>query len=155
MAALAATTPPSATAQLRDSAYYRWRFRNPLSEYRFLFWNDGAPSAFAVLQRSRYLYGADLYLVDYAAPDAEALSAMIGEIVDVGGFDRLSMWTNWLPSSTAAGLHAQGFAPRDMSRGSPGFQPGFLAIDLGNASASASSSWPHSWDLRMIDSDAY
>ena len=160
MAALAAATQTCATAQARDPAYYRWRFRNPASEYRFAYWGGRAPTAFVALQRPRQQYGADVSLVDYAAPDADTLLAMIGEIAGVGGFDRLSLWTVALPQAVTDRLGALGFAPRDMSRGDPAYRPGLLTIRLdghagARSAAPASDDAPPSWDLRMIDSDNY
>ena len=160
MASLAARMPAAGTSHVRDPAYYRWRFRNPTSEYRFAFWNDRSPTAFAVLQRPRYGHGNDIAMVDYAATDAGDLLAMIGEIVDAGGFDRMSLWTACLPQRVVDGLGALGFAPRDMSRGDRGFRHGFLAIELADgavrsAAGSPAVALPTTWDLRMVDSDAY
>jgi GNAT superfamily N-acetyltransferase len=160
MAALTAATQAGATAQARDPAYYRWRFRNPASEYRFAYWRGRSPTAFVALQRPRQPYGADISIVDYAAPDAGALLAVIGEIAGVGGFDRLSLWTVGLPQAVTERLGALGFAPRDMSRGDPAYVPGLLTIQLDRHGAASPAApvpddAPPSWDLRMIDSDNY
>ena len=36
---------------VRNADYLTWRFRNPLHEYRFLFWDDDALRGYLVLQR--------------------------------------------------------------------------------------------------------
>jgi hypothetical protein len=36
---------------LRDAEYFAWRFRDPLHDYRFLYWDDGGLRGYPVLQR--------------------------------------------------------------------------------------------------------
>ena len=152
MARIAGATAPRGIRHVRDAIYYRWRFQNPASEYRFVYSPREAPNAFLVLQRPRFGAGADVSIVDHAAPDANTLIAMIDRVIDVGGFDCLSVWGASVPPAVAEALASRRFAARDMSRGDPRYQPGLLTYDLDGAALRDSR---RSWDLRMIDSDYY
>ena len=54
---------------VRDEQYFSWRFQNPLSEYRFLFWDNGRLDGYLVLYRKVYPPGNDelAYIVDWDA----------------------------------------------------------------------------------------
>jgi GNAT superfamily N-acetyltransferase len=155
MAELAARAPSSGTRHVRDASYYRWRFRNPACEYRFVFRGGPSPSAFLVLGRSVLMPHADLCLVDYAAQDDEELAAMIAAVVAAGGYDRLSLWTATLSAGLIERLAAMGFAARDMSRGDPAYRPGMLVREFGEPEGSEARLAAGAWDLRMVNSDAY
>lgn len=152
---------PSRVSHERDATYYRWRFRNPLCSYRFLYWNEPALEAFVVLQVARS-GAADIAIVDWESTNPEHLGAMLSALVEVGGYDSLSIWTASLPAGCKARLAACGFADADDTRGDPGYRPGLLAVghagsDLRTASSKEAAllSSPSRWDLRMLYSDFY
>ncbi|HEX6138753.1 MAG TPA: hypothetical protein VF059_13955 [Casimicrobiaceae bacterium] len=162
MADLVCRTRPPLAGHVRDAAWYRWRFRNPLSEYRFLY--RGAPvlDGFLVLQRARHGGATDVNLVDWQAQTPEILDAMVAAVADVGRHDPLCVWTATVPGSALATFRRCGFAASDDSRGDPEFRPGLLAIgaggsDIAAAGANGASTLPRAdrWDFRMAYSDFY
>jgi len=146
----------------RDATYYRWRFGNPLCDYRFLFWDEPGLEGFLVLQLARRGDAADIGLVDWEASKPGLLEAMLSRLVEIGGYDKLSIWSATLPASIKGSLQRLGFAPVDATRGDPDYRPGLLAIGSGGsdirkagpAEAGVFASFGH-WDLRMVYSDFY
>jgi len=147
---------------VRDATYYRWRFRNPRSDYRFVYWIESRLEGFVVLQVARGARSADLRIVDWEASRPDILEGMLSRLVRAGGYDSLSIWTATLPGAFLEVLHREGFVPRDETRGDLDYQPGLMAIgpggsDLHSATAADSSLLrdPARWRLRMAYSDAY
>ena len=146
---------------MRDATYYRWRFRNPLCSYRFLYWNDPELAAFVVLQLARR-GAADIAIVDWEAPNPEHFGAMLSALADIGGYESLSIWTASLAPEHKSRLAASGFTAVDDTRGDPGYRPGLLAIGHAGSEApdvsrgdDAIAFSPERWDLRMVYSDFY
>lgn len=147
---------------VRDPAYYRWRYRNPLCDYRFVYWREARLEGFVVLQLRRDGNGADIRVVDWEASRAQILDEIFRRIVAVGGFDVLSMWTATMPERLANTLAALGFSERDESRNGTSYHPGLMAIGsdeetirkAGLDEARLFSAFER-WDLRMAHSDAY
>jgi hypothetical protein len=146
----------------RTAAYYRWRFRNPLCDYRFLFCGEQVLEGFLVLQLSRRGDAADVNLVDWEASEPDILEAMLSRLVEAGGYDRLSIWSETLPAAIKGSLQKLGFALVDETRGDPAYRPGLLAIGPGGsdpraagpAEAEMFASFGR-WGLRMVYSDLY
>lgn len=146
----------------RDAIYYRWRFRNPLCDYRFLFWDESGLQGFLVLQLARQGKAADIRLVDWEASNPEILEAMLSRVVELRGYDSLSIWSATLPPNIQASLEGLGLVPIDETRGDPAFRPGLLAIGPGGSDVRKAGPAEAEmfmgvgrWDLRMVYSDAY
>jgi GNAT superfamily N-acetyltransferase len=147
---------------VRDAAYYRWRFANPLCDYRFVFWSAAGLEGFLVLQLARNGEAADISIVDWEASRPDLLEAMLSRVVAIGGYDRLSIWSATLPIHVTASLQRLGFMPVDDTRGDPAYRRGLLALgpggsdirETGPENAEIFSSFD-SWDLRMLYSDFY
>jgi GNAT superfamily N-acetyltransferase len=55
-------------AHVRNREYFTWRFQNPLSRYRFLFWHEHRLEGYLALQESTSEYGRrDVNVVDWEA----------------------------------------------------------------------------------------
>jgi GNAT superfamily N-acetyltransferase len=160
MEGLVRRTRTASVQHVRDAAYYRWRFRNPLATYRFVYWDDPQLEGFLVLQLSRLGDAADVAIVDWAVAKPAILEAMLALVAEVGGYDSLSIWSVGLSADVIATLERNGFSAFDDSRGDPAFQPGLLAIGpngsaITTADTAAIFASPHRWDLRMAYSDFY
>lgn len=162
MAALVRQARSPLVGHVRDATYYRWRFRNPLCGYRFLYCDESGLRGFVVLQLARGADAADVNLVDWEAATPEVLDAMIAALVAIPGYDALSIWTATLPPSASATLQRRGFARYDDSRGNPGYAPGLLAIgpagsDLRHATTPEAPllASAERWQFRMAYSDFY
>lgn len=147
---------------VRDSTYYRWRFRNPRSDYRFVYWRESRLEGFLVLQASLGVQAADLRIVDWESSRPEILEAMVSRLVRGGGYDRLSIWTATLPDAFLDVLRRGGFVPRDETRGDLDYRPGLMAIGPGGSDLHSTAAAdapplrdPARWGLRMAFSDAF
>lgn len=162
MADLSRGTGTHRVQHVRDATYYRWRFGNPLSEYRFVFFGESGLQGFLVLRVARLGDGADISIVDWAATTLDILGAMLARVVETGGYDSLSIWSAALDADSLARLQGLGLVPEDQTRGLPGYRPGLLATgprgaEIGQADpvAAAHLAGLDRWDLRPLYSDFY
>jgi hypothetical protein len=161
MAALVARTAQrDKIHQHKDARYYAWRFRSPLSRYRFFYWQDAALEGFLVVRRTLSKTGP-VQLVDWAVSDPEVLAKLIEAALYDAGLEGMQLWSATLPESVTAALGDRGFAPVKPSR-EAGYYPSLLAHRK-NAGPSGGE-WSlagldisdvNNWDLRMASSDQY
>ena len=146
---------------VRDAAYFAWRFRNPLHDYRFLFWDDDGLHGYLVLQR--YLSDrADqgcINIADWEASDEHVRAALLDAALRCGRFHRVQAWTASVPEPVRTVLRDQGFRTPEPSMTTR--HSGLLVHRLSDASAREC--WPlgsrnllniADWDLRMLYSMA-
>ena len=162
MAALAQRSQARLAGHERDATYFRWRFDNPLSDYRYVFWNEPGLEGFLILQLRPLGDAADIGIVDWEASRPELFEAMLAPIAATGGYDSLSVWSATLPEAIRATLRQLHFEPLDTSRGDPAYRPGPLAIGAAGSDIGAidPAHAPYfrdlsRWDLRMVYSDFY
>lgn len=145
---------------VRDQEYFSWRFNNPLSRYRFLFWEDTSLEGYLVLQTSLYRDKERVRIVDWEATNPQTRSDLLEAALRLGNFDVLSIWTATLPDVVKILLEKNGFKSLSETKGVIQYRPTVLVrpvrddmlktdwvianrrlLDLAN------------WDLRMIYSD--
>ena len=159
MAALIARLPwDGRIRHVRDSTYLAWRFRNPMREYRFVFWDDGGLQGYLVLQRS-LSDGADAGLVgiaDWEAADERVAAALLDVALDRGGFTRVQAWSAGIAPERQATIDAHGFVAAEDS-GMRARSKGLLVRRLGLAERDERWSLGSrdllridDWDLRMV-----
>ena len=152
--------------RLRDEAFFRWRFRDPSSRYRFVYVErDGDLVGFAVLQR-RPPPSKDhsLHLVDWGIGGDFTWKELVGVVLDHA--DRIQQdlitWAATHPPDAGAVLAEFGFEPRKEPGPLAGSRPTLLVRKIG--SDDASESWSvagqpvddvSGWNLRMTDSDIF
>lgn len=159
MAALVARLPwDGRIRHVRSREYFAWRFRNPLHDYRFLYFaDDSGLRGYLVLQRS-LSDRADRARVNVAdgEADGDAVSAaLLRAALDLGRFDRIQAWTTGVPDAARSLLRERGFAaPVANVHTRSG---GLLVFRLGGGPAPAA--WTlgcrnlldiADWDLRML-----
>jgi GNAT superfamily N-acetyltransferase len=166
MATLAARfDDPERIHHLRDKTFFAWRYQNPLaisrlSPYRvlrrFLFLDTGDAAGYAVLQG--HPGDRRVNLVDWAG-DEETFSELIRVVIALVKPERLGTWGTTLPIPFKQQLDQSDFGPdeSDPNARREGFivkalvpdetKPwaigGYRLLDIA------------SWDLRMIESDAF
>ena len=97
---------------VRDARYLGWRFRNPLHEYRFLYWDEGRLDGFLVLQRYRtQRIDPWVNIVDLEAADDRILAGLLSAAVTLGEFPRMHAWTVGADAARQDALREHGFAP--------------------------------------------
>lgn len=145
-----------------DVSYFRWRFENPFSKYRFLYCNapDGNLEGYLILQCDRGR-GWDVRVLDWKASGEEVRWALLTGAIERGGFDCLSLWAAGLPEKVDRALAEMGFASWN-ERGFLGAsRPTILIKSLANSEHAA---WKMGdvplldrthWNLSMLCSDAF
>jgi GNAT superfamily N-acetyltransferase len=147
---------------LRDSGYFAWRYRNPRSRYRFLFWGQDPLEGYLVLQTPARSGMRPVTIVDWEAQDMDVRSELLKIAIQLGDFEILSTWGISLDAPTLDLLRRSGFVFQEEIQGQEDYQPevllkatfgelqdtvwhfgGLDLLDLRN------------WDFRPIYSDTY
>jgi len=151
---------------VRDEQYFSWRFQNPLSEYRFLFWDNGRLDGYLVLYGKIYPPNNDelAYIVDWDAINDEVWFNLLQAAMQWGSFNYISIWTATLSEDVKRLLRNAGFVFMDKT--------GSATRDIGGKNILVKSinqkiqpsDWilggrnlldPTNWDLRTIYSDDF
>jgi hypothetical protein len=148
--------------QHKDPRYYAWRFRSPLSRYRFLYWQRTTLEGFLVLQRSSESTLGPVRVVDWAAATPEVLIDLLQAAVREVGLSSLEIWSATLPETLVAALGEQSFMPAQNRMPHRGYRQSLLAR-CPNA-ALLDCEWNlvgrditnlENWELSMLCSDQY
>jgi hypothetical protein len=155
---------------VRDREYFAWRFKNPLSRYRFLYWKDPMLKGYLVLQawgnpRRR----AAVNIVDWEAATPRARKELLDAALRWGEFETVRIWCATLPDEAKTLLAGAGFEPWETREGhgrglyASAHRGGVLVRRLHDETLK-SSDWTlgnrkvldmSHWDLRMIYSDDF
>jgi len=149
----------------RDRDYFAWRFKNPRSRYRFLYWDDEVLQGYLVLEWSTDLQGKQgrhVRILDWQAANSGVLVDMVQATINRGNFPVLTIWSVTLEDDTKKALGNAGFAFMDQeeARRREQYVEALLvkpiraeagAVDT----ASVNRSWSDmaNWDLRQSFSD--
>jgi GNAT superfamily N-acetyltransferase len=153
--------------QVRDAEYFAWRYRNPLSRYRFLFWADTRLEGYLVLQTPVLRAGRTVTIVDWEAVHAGAHAGLLGAALDWGRFEEVAIWTAALSAEAKAILREAGFRtvvpPVTLGRAHRR-RASRQVILLTTRPNGPVADWavggrrlldPANWDVRAIDSDNF
>jgi GNAT superfamily N-acetyltransferase len=94
---------------VRDERYLAWRFRNPLHEYRFLYWDEGGLEGYLVLQAYRLDRSRGVNIVDWEGWTSRIRADLLRAAIEWGGFEKLTIWTATLSDEMRGLLSAAGF----------------------------------------------
>jgi hypothetical protein len=114
---------------VRDRTYFAWRFQNPLSRYRFLYWDEDGLKGYLVLQEyvTQYLSRTRVNIVDWEATSLQAREGLLRAAVSCCGFFDMGIWTSTLDSEKKMLLRNAGFNPVNESK-SMAHQPYCLLV---------------------------
>lgn len=99
---------------IRDQEFFSWRFRNPLSTYRFLFWSERQLEGYLILQ-SPVLKSGTVSIVDWEASNQHTRAGLLKGAIDLGGFNKLFIWSISLSDENKKLLSDAGFEFKDPS----------------------------------------
>ena len=110
--------------QVRDREFFAWRFRNPLRDYRFLYFGNTRLEGYLVLmsQHPTTPSPTRVKIVDLEATSASVRSELLDAAIDLGRFPELFAWAATLPGEARTYLVSRGFKPADLelrARGCP------------------------------------
>ena len=151
---------------VRDEQYFSWRFQNPLSEYRFLYWDNGRLDGYLVLYGKVYPPGNDevTYIVDWDAINEDVWHDLLRAAIQWGNFNYISIWSATLSKDEKRLLRKAGFAFRDKTGNATRDIQGENILIKSVNQANQQPDWilggrdmldPTNWDLRTIYSDAF
>jgi hypothetical protein len=84
---------------VRDQQFFAWRFQNPLSIFRFMFWEGAELEGYLILQ-TQAIPGNDTWIniVDWEASHMEARADLLRAAIQWGNFDTVTVWSASLPN---------------------------------------------------------
>jgi GNAT superfamily N-acetyltransferase len=96
---------------VRDEIYLAWRFRNPLYDYRFLFWDGDCLEGYLVLQVYRFGLPRVVNIVDWEGTSSGVRAELLRAAIEWGQFPNLGVWAASLPEDTLTQLQDASFVP--------------------------------------------
>jgi hypothetical protein len=90
---------PGRIRHVRDREYFDWRFQNPLSRYRFLFYDTDCLEGYLVLQEytSDFARDATVNIVDWEASNSAIKSELLQAALKFVRDRRVNIWSATLP----------------------------------------------------------
>lgn len=151
--------------ELRDETWFRWRFRNPLCDYRYLVHRSGRDrelTGYLVIQEHGPDHDTGLNVVHVRAESPSVARRLLRALVSARhAADPINAWISPADPSFARLLTAHGFhLPGDPDP--PWVPPALLVLPLREPEGNprdglsiAELSGPADWDLEMTASDFY
>ena len=78
---------------VQGEEYYAWRFQNPRSNYRFLFWDDGDLQGYVVLQATAFRSKQPIGVIDWCASSDEAHAELLQAVHHLTCGETLFTWS--------------------------------------------------------------
>jgi len=145
---------------IRDEQYFGWRFQNPLSCYRFLFWEAEQLEGYLVLQTKMHTDddAAWVNIVDWEATSEPIALDLLNAALAWGEFKELEIWSATLPAHRKNRLAEANFCFRNRTGSAVRDVAGehLLMHPLPTKSEKAPADRLDvltSWDIRMIYAD--
>jgi hypothetical protein len=169
MARLAAEVPADGRIRhVRDARYFAWRYRNPLSRYRFVYAWRGGLAGYVALQSHVRAAPGRVHVVDWEAVEPPLFPRLLRAAIAAGGFGEMVLWTSSLRPAARRRLAELGFAfeppERTLGRAARAgrSRPAVLVREPGRGTDRPGPSFAGrrllelaDWDLRGIYSDYY
>jgi hypothetical protein len=150
--------------QVRDQQFFSWRFQNPLSIYRFLYWESTRLEGYLILQTRVNPGGSPTMIIDWEATNLQVRADLLQAALQWGKFNNLVILSASLSGDVKNLLYRHGFAFMENTDGtSPDdFPPNLLLGAIHQEKLK--DDWVlagcdmldlASWDLRSIYSDGF
>lgn len=154
-------TGPGPIRHVRDATFFRWRFENPLSSYRFVYAGGPRLDGYVALRVRRIPPNPTIVqIVDWEAMGSGVLERLLDTAHRLCGAAALEIWAASLAPEIRAFLAETGFAESRGHLSRPPYRRGLLVRRLNSRPdaepwilAGARVDDPRSWDLRTIWSD--
>jgi hypothetical protein len=147
---------------VRDEQYFSWRYRNPLSQYTFVFGQAQCLDGYLVLQSPLNRPRRLREIADWEACRSDVRWEILQAAISQFGADPMGIETASLDSQSIDMLQAAGFRDQKASDRRVGYQAGLLVRYLNDptvsthmSKCSVTPSALANWDLRMAYSDSY
>jgi len=114
MAQLVARLPRDGRIRhVRDEAFFAWRFRNPLRDYRFVYSGGERLRGYIVLQRSRGFSADRASIVDLEGESDQIRAELLSAAIEYGDFPELYLWQLGASPSSSQVIERHGFKALD------------------------------------------
>ena len=144
---------------IRDAAFYRWRFRNPSSHYRFIFCEDnGGLAGFLVLQSAKG--GGWTTIIDWETSTAAIWNELIAAAINHNA-KPLRITSTMFTETQIQSLQSLGLKPLVDPENTNIPAPGMLLHTSSGHDADSprlgglQALEANSWDIRIIASDSF
>ncbi|MEW6144884.1 MAG: hypothetical protein AB1598_07700 [Thermodesulfobacteriota bacterium] len=112
------TRPKDKITLVRDESFFDWRYNNPLSKYRFLYWYDDGLKGYLVLQS--HLYSLES-LGTYNIFELEAINSsvkidLLNAVISIINEGSITVWTNMLDQDSYEFLVSNGFKEKNSAK---------------------------------------
>jgi GNAT superfamily N-acetyltransferase len=159
MAQLVQRTGVARIRHIRDGEYFQWRFQNPLSRYRYLYWNEAGLEGYLVLQGvvSAFADSRVINIVDWEASTPAIQAQLLAAAVALVPAQDLRIWSAHLSPELTALLRQQGFLLEPAPRSAAEPRHVLLLRPIGDPQGE--NAWTHAdrplldlqnWDLRLL-----
>jgi len=146
----------------RNEKFFSWRYKNPLSDYLFLYWSDNGLKGYLVAQTGLYKYD---YMINFNVIELEAVNYKIKEellkaLLSILGFRSITIWSNMLDKNNQKFLISKGFKEASSAKSVVDYTSTALIYttsEPGNKIEFRGSNLldMNNWDLKMIYSDDF
>lgn len=105
------TLPKDKITLVRDESFFAWRYNNPLSKYRFLYWYDDGLKGYLVLQSHLYsIESIGTYnILELEASNPSIKIELLNSAISIINEGSISVWTNMLDQDSYDFLTSKGF----------------------------------------------
>jgi hypothetical protein len=145
---------------VRDAQYFGWRFRNPRSIYRFLFWEGTQLEGYLVLRTPVHAVRKVVSIVDWEATNGHAREDLLRAAIRWGGFAQVDIWSATHAGEVKILLERTGFRrvnePKGVAQPHPAVLIRAVSDQMQGSQWRVADRWLldlTNWDLRMIYSD--
>jgi GNAT superfamily N-acetyltransferase len=139
---------------VRDATYLNWRYRNPNSEFRFIYSGGAALDGYIALAASRRRANKPVYVLDWEGTSLDVKRDLLDAALRFGGAPLLSVWAFGCTGAERKLLAERGFVPTER----PGVKGAHIAVlvkplESGTDPVGTAVRDATRWDYRMLYSD--
>lgn len=117
---------------VKDREYFGWRFLDPRSVFRFLYWGRPKLEGYLVLEATGpFSQDRRIAISDWEATSVRVLDDLMETAIRLGEFEEMHTWRAAVPNATRKLLDRAGFRPRNQASGKPEYTPTVLVRPTG------------------------
>jgi hypothetical protein len=147
---------------IRDEEYFRWRYRNPLSDYFFLYWRDSELRGYLVAQTPLFMPGSmgNFNVLELEGQSPEIKKELMKGLLSLLDFRSATVWSGMLDDNVRRYLMASGFKEKSTVKSVAEFNETVLISTTGRDNDRIEFRGldlldVNNWDFKMTYSDFY
>lgn len=108
----------------RDEKYFSWRYKNPLSNYLFLYWHDDGLKGYLVAQTP--LYNININIVELEAVNSRIKMELLKTLLSISSLRSIFIWSKMLDKKLHKFLTSTGFSEDNSNTRAATYTPTIL-----------------------------